>query len=85
MIRLVTSFRYEPIPQGPTWKTRLAIASRTDRQRSKAARSPPTVTTQSRLATMLLVPLTGASRKATPRARAASSIRMASAGEIVLI
>ena len=85
MTRFVTSFTVEPIPHGPTWNTFRAIVSKRGRAASYADRSPPTVTTQSRRATMALVPLTGASSRAAPPARAACSIRTASSGEMVLI
>jgi len=59
--------------------------SSSGRQRSNTRRSPPTKSTPSPRATTPLVPLTGQSRKSSPRVRLSAASRAVSAGEIVLI
>src|SRR5882724_7654479 len=72
-------------PTRPTWTTRGSADSSTGRQRSKRARSPPTMKLPSPRSTMEVVPLTGQSRNPRPLAVTSRARRSVSAGEIVLI
>src|SRR6266849_4981007 len=63
-----------PAPAGPTWKMFGPMARSTGRAFSSAAASPPTMMASVAARAPVTPPLTGASRKCTPRARATGSI-----------
>ena len=55
-------------PSGPTWVTAVPIASSQGRTRSSAATSPPTMNEAWPCSTVIVLPETGTSSRAAPRA-----------------
>jgi len=71
---LLIAFTVLPAPTGPTWKMFGPMARKTGVARCKGSASPPTMIASVAARAPLTPPLTGASRKWTPRALARGSI-----------
>ena len=74
----------DPVPIGPVWMMRLAIASSNGRARAKVSGSPPAMTRRSRVRAPSIPPETGASSIATPRSARSAWTRRTSAGALVV-
>src|SRR5215470_9764466 len=73
-IMLLIAFTVLPEPTGPTWKTFGPMALRTGLALASGSASPPTMMARVAARAPVTPPLTGASRKNTPRAFALGSI-----------
>ena len=71
---LLIAFTVLPAPTGPTWKMLGPMARSTGVARCSGSASPPTMIARVAARAPLTPPLTGASRKCTPRALARGSI-----------
>lgn len=67
------SFSTAPLPEGPTCVMAPLMAARAGRTRSRSSAAPPTRNDSAPLSACTLLPVTGASRKEMPRARAAAA------------
>src|SRR5206468_9927066 len=83
-IMLLIAFTVLPAPTGPTWKMFGPIARRTGVAFCRGSASPPTMIARVAARAPLTPPLTGASRKNTPRALGRGSILRGADGSTLL-
>src|SRR6266540_2502837 len=83
-IMLLIAFAVFPAPTGPTWKMFGPMARSTGWARFKGSASPPTMIASVAARAPLTPPLTGASRKCTPRSFARGSIFFGVEGSTLL-
>ena len=83
--RFVATFIVFASPSSPTWVIAVPIASRNGRTRSSAPASPPTMNEAWPCSTVIVLPETGTSSSAAPRAATGAASSRTTAGDTVLM